>query len=282
MAVSPDRTASPSYGTTFDAGRPGWLGGLGNVRNVVRQELIARQLDRNLTASAARILDVGAGQGTQSIRLARRGHRVVAVEPDPAMRDAFAAALSDEDEHVRERVSVRAGSVDDLGAATSGELFEAVLSYGVLMYLPESAQTVAALAALVAPGGLLALAVRTTVSAVWRQAARQDWTGTLDALRELDSAKRDGRDMRYTNEIGAPARADDFDQLVASAAASGLVLERWYGVRIAVDLAELDPAPPDDPAELAALLEVEERLGETDPYRALGQLAHLVLRRPPT
>ena len=44
-------------------------------------------------------------------------------------------------------------------------------------------------------------------------------------------------------------------------------------------MAELDPAPPSDPGELAALLDVEERLGATDPYRQLGQLAHLILRR---
>ncbi len=54
-----------------------------------------------------------------------------------------------------------------------------------------------------------------------------------------------------------------------------------YGVRIAVDAGELDPPPPSDPRELAALLDVEERLGATDPYRWLGQLAHLVLCRTP-
>lgn len=87
--------------------------------------------------------------------------------------------------------------------------------------------------------------------------------------------------MRYRNEIGAPARADYLDALTATAAACGLELENWYGVRIAVDPEELDPPPPSDPQELAALLDVEERLGATDPYRQLGQLAHLILRRTP-
>ena len=85
--------------------------------------------------------------------------------------------------------------------------------------------------------------------------------------------------MRYVNEIGTPARADDLDALTAVAAAAGLRLENWYGVRIAVDLDELDPPPPSDPRQLAALLDVEERLGATDPYRQLGQLAHLILRK---
>lgn len=72
------------------------------------------------------------------------------------------------------------------------------------------------------------------------------------------------------------------DTLAAVAAESGLELVRWYGVRVAVDLAELDPPAPASPGELAALLDVEEFLGRTDPYRQLAQLAHLVLRRPHT
>jgi hypothetical protein len=86
--------------------------------------------------------------------------------------------------------------------------------------------------------------------------------------------------MRYLNEIGAPARTDDIGNLAAVAAESGLELVQWYGVRVAVDLAELDPPAPADPRQLAALLDVEEYLGATDPYRQLAQLAHLILRRP--
>ena len=44
---------------------------------------------------------MGAGQGTQSIRLARAGHQVLAVEPDPDMRTAFGAALRAERAEVR-------------------------------------------------------------------------------------------------------------------------------------------------------------------------------------
>jgi S-adenosylmethionine-dependent methyltransferase len=76
---------APVTDSTFGGGRPGWLGQLGNVRNVVRQEIISRQLDKHLPEPPARVLDVGAGQGTQSIRLARVGHRVLAMEPDPEM-----------------------------------------------------------------------------------------------------------------------------------------------------------------------------------------------------
>jgi S-adenosylmethionine-dependent methyltransferase len=269
-------------GSTFGDGQPAWLGRLGNVRNVVRQEMISRQLARHLGTPSARVLDVGAGQGTQSIRLARAGHRVLAVEPDARMRGVFLAALGAEPAEVQDRVSVQQGSAGSLGTVTGGEVYDAVLLLGVLMYLPASEPIIADLAAHVAPGGLLALAARTTTSAVWRPAARQDWQAALAAFVEYDSAVAEGRDMRYVNEIGAPARADDLTALTNSAAAYGLVLENWYGVRIAVDAEELDPAPPSDPRELAALLDTEERLGATDPYRQLGQLAHLVLRKAQT
>jgi S-adenosylmethionine-dependent methyltransferase len=266
-------------GSTFGAGRPGWLGRLGNVRNVVRQEMISRQLDRHLPKHPARVLDVGAGQGTQSIRLARAGHQVLSVEPDPDMRAAFQAALDAEPGRVRARVQLREGSVGSLAAVTGGEVYDIVLLMGVLMYLPASSPVISELAAHVAPGGLLALAVRTPTSALWRPAARQDWRAALAAFDEHDSAQVEGRDMRYTNEIGTLARADDLAAITAAAAADGLELENWYGVRIAVDLEEADPAPPSDPTQLAALLDVEERLGATDPYRQLAQLAHLILRK---
>jgi SAM-dependent methyltransferase len=93
--------------STFGVARPAWLGGLYKVRNVVRQEMIARQLDRHLGANLGRVLDVGAGQGTQSIRLARAGHEVLAVEPDPGMRAACGSPSTWKNSTRRRRQSLR-------------------------------------------------------------------------------------------------------------------------------------------------------------------------------
>lgn len=251
-----------------------------NVRNAVRQELISRQLERHLAPCPVRILDVGAGQGAQSIRLARTGRHVLAVEPDAELRTMFAAGLTCEPADVRARITLVDGSIGNLTAAVGDAVFDAVLLLGVLMYLPASQPVIDELAAHVAPGGLLAIATRTTTSAIWRPAGRQYWLAALAAFGERDTARAEGRDMTYVNEIGANARADDFATLIAHAAENGLQLEQWYGVRTAVDMAEIDPDPPAEPAKLAALLDVEDRLSAIDPYRQLAQLAHLLFRRP--
>lgn len=273
-----------SHGTapqsTFGLARPGWLGALGNVRNVVRQEMISRQLDKHLPSPGAWVLDLGAGQGTQSIRLARLGYHVHAIEPDADMRAAFHAVLSREPAEVQGRVRLQDGRIGELAEVTGDRAYDVVLVLGVLMYLPASQPVISELVTHLAPGGLLALAIRTNTSAVWRPVARQDWPAALAAFDEYETARRERRDMRYVNEIGTRARADDPAELTSYASTLGLRLENWYGVRIAVDPEEADPEPPRDPRQLAALLDVEERLGATDPYRQLGQLAHLIFRWP--
>lgn len=176
--------------SSFPPGRSAWLGGQARVRNVVRQEVIARYLSRHLTSLPGNmhgslpgkmhgtVLDVGAGQGTQSVRLARAGHRVVAVEPDRHMREVLSQALAKEPAQVRERVEIVAAGVDRLADVAAGRRFDLVLLLGVLMYLPSTEPVLAQLADRAAVGGLVALAVRTTTSPMSTRSGRRRalWT----------------------------------------------------------------------------------------------------------
>jgi S-adenosylmethionine-dependent methyltransferase len=287
-AVSQTSTGPESDGT-FSVGRDAWLARLGNLRNVLRQELITRQLAAHLPRPPARALDVGAGQGTQAIRLAGLGYSVTAVEPDVEMRALFTAAAGEQPAQVRARLDLRAGRLGDLattlGDAGTGAVtsvgFDVVLCHGVLMYLPSAEAAIAELAALVAPGGFLAVAARSGAFLPWRPLLRHDWEGAQRAFEELDAAAAEGRDARYVNEIGSPARSDTIEGLTSLCMAAGLHCENWYGVRIASDDADIAAPVPTDAAELARMLQIEERLGRTDPYRQLGALFHLIARRPP-
>ncbi|MER7791462.1 methyltransferase domain-containing protein [Streptomyces sp. NPDC097640] len=239
------------------------------MRNTVRQALVARQLDERLAAHfpvgrRLRVLDVGLGQGTQALRLARAGHEITGLESDPAMLDAVRDALSKEPAGIRERVRLIEGDGRDTGAHFLPGAFDVVLCHGVLMYVPEPDPMLAALARVLAPGGLLSLLVRNADALALRPGLTGDWDTALAAF---DSPV-------YTNRIGLPARADRRETLTTTLTAIGAPLHTWYGVRVFTDLAA-DDAPAPAPDDWDRLLAAEDRAGRTDPYRAVAALLHL-------
>lgn len=211
-----------------------------------------------------RVLDVGVGQGTQALRLARAGHEVTGLESDPAMLEAARTALADEPEGIRRRVRLLEGDGRETGAHFLPGAFDVVLCHGVLMYLPEPDPLLAGLARVLAPGGLLSLLVRNGDALAMRPGLAGDWDTALTAF---DSPS-------YTNRIGLPVRADRREELAETLTAIGAPLHAWYGVRVFTDLAPDDAEPPGSP-EWERLLTAEERAGRTDPYRAVAALLHL-------
>ncbi len=262
-------------GASFGTGRSAWLDRLGNLRNVTRQELVTRQLAPWLPPAPASVVDLGAGQGTQALRLARLGLDVDAVEPDPEMRDRLTAAVAEEQAETAARVRVIAGGLGSLPERVAGAAYDVVLCQGVLMYLDDPAPALAELAALVRTGGLLSLVFRNAEGIALRPALRRDWAEMRDLIEQASTPN-----PKYRNEIGVDARADRRSDIEAELARHGLETLTWHGVRIATDGVDAGEQVPDDPAELEAILEAEELLGRTDPYRHVATLLHLLSRRP--
>ncbi|MDI3387207.1 methyltransferase domain-containing protein [Streptomyces sp. B-S-A8] len=239
------------------------------MRNVVRQELVARQLDEQIGARfpvgrRLRVLDVGLGQGTQALRLARVGHRVTGIESDAEMLAAARAALAAEPEGIRARVRLVEGDGRDTGVHFLPGSFDVVLCHGVLMYVDEPDGLLAGLARMLAPGGLLSLLVRNADALAMRPGLSGDWPTALTAF---DTTA-------YTNRIGLEVRADRRADLTATLAGIGAPLHAWYGVRVFTDTVPDEAGLPPE-AELTALLAAEERAGRTDPYRSVAALTHL-------
>ncbi|POX40158.1 SAM-dependent methyltransferase [Streptomyces sp. Ru73] len=242
---------------------------MGGIRNTVRQELVARQLEEQITArfpvgQRLRVLDVGLGQGTQALRLARAGHKVTGLESDPTMLAAARATLAGEPAGIQERVRLIEGDGRETGVHFLPGTFDVVLCHGVLMYVDEPDPMLAGLARVLAPGGLLSVLVRNADALALRPGLSGDWDTALAAF---DSA-------RYKNRLGLSVRADHLSELTATLAGIGAPLHAWYGVRLFTDLAADDTLPP-PVEELTRLLAAEERAGRTDPYRAVAALLHL-------
>ncbi|UFQ15196.1 MULTISPECIES: class I SAM-dependent methyltransferase [Streptomyces] len=230
---------------------------------------MARQLDEQIVArfpvgQRLRVLDVGMGQGTQALRLARAGHKVTGVEQDPTMIAAAHEALAREPEGIQGRVRIVEGDGHQTGAHFTPGSFDVVLCHGVLMYVEEPDALLAGLGRMLAPGGLLSLLVRNADALAMRPGLDGDWSGALAAFDTVT----------YRNRLGLDVRADRLDALSATLAGIAAPLQAWYGVRIFTDNAP-DGAPLPPQEELEALLAAEERAGRTDPYRRVAALLHL-------
>ncbi|AVH59167.1 MULTISPECIES: class I SAM-dependent methyltransferase [Streptomyces] len=228
---------------------------------------MARQLDEQIAARFAvgrrlRVLDVGMGQGTQALRLARAGHQVTGLEQNAKMLAVARAALAAEPEGIRGRVRLIEGHGHETGVHFLPGSFDVVLCHGVLMYVEEPDALLAGLARVLAPGGLLSLLVRNADALAMRPGLAGDWASALAAF---DTTA-------YTSRLGLDVRADRLATLTATLAGIGAPLHAWYGVRVFTDLAADEaPVPPD----VASLLAAEERAGCTDPYRQVAALLHL-------
>jgi S-adenosylmethionine-dependent methyltransferase len=257
-------------GGTFAAGEEKWRARLGTLRQVVRQHLVSRQLAGHLADQPGqRILDIGCGQGSQLLALARRGHLVTGLDSSATLLADLGEALRAEPPEVQDRVRLVRG--DALRAElVDPEGFDAVLCHGVLMYLPDPGPLLAAIAAVTVPGGLVSLLVRNGDALAMRPGLSGDWLAA-EAAFDSDS---------YRNRIGVQARADRLSDLTAALAAHQLAVQAWYGVRIFTDQAHDDAPLPGD-SQLALILGCEERAGRTDPYRGVAALRHVIARRQP-
>jgi SAM-dependent methyltransferase len=252
--------------TAFTAGERSWQARLGKLRDVVRQEMVARQLERELPAPLVRIIDLGCGQGTQALRLARRGYDVTGVDASADLLARLGRDLAAEPAGVRGLVRAEQSLIEDYAERAGAARFPVVLCHGVLMYLADPAPVLRAIAALTAPGGMVSLLVRNGDALAMRPGLSGEWAACRSAF---------GSD-RYENRIGLSARADRLDDLTGRLAGHGLQVTAWYGVRVFTDSAPGDAEPPPD---LAALLDCEERAGRTDPYRRVAALLHVIVRK---
>lgn len=265
----PARPPEATTGSSFDDGVEPWLRGLGRLRDLVRQHLVATQLREAMAGHPpGRVLDVGCLQGTQALAMARDGHHVTGLDPSDELLARFRAALDAEPAPVRSRVHRVRGVGEDAPVLTPGP-FDVVLCHGVLMYLDDITPLLDALTAVATGTARLSLLVRNGLAPAMRDGLRGH---TREALGAFDRAD-------YTNRLGLPARAHTPDDLDRVLGPLGWQRDRWYGVRVFCDHRDED-AP--EPGVLEPLLAAEREAGRRDPYRQVAALLHLFYDRHPS
>ncbi|MDQ3760143.1 MAG: methyltransferase domain-containing protein [Actinomycetota bacterium] len=254
--------------TAFLAGVDQWVGELGRLRSVVRQEVVAAQLAEfvdHQSGSPLQVLDVGCGQGTQALRLARAGHEVTGLDLSEQLLGYFEASLATEAPEIRARIRLVRGAGEAAPDLVPGP-FDLVLCHGVLMYLDDITPMLAALSAVASNGACMSLLVRNGLAPAMRDGLRGDWSAALTAFDKLD----------YTNRLGLPAHAHTPEAVDRILQPLGWRRDRWSGVRVFTDHRD-DTASATD--ALADLLAAEREAGSRDPYRQVAALLHLCYSR---
>jgi len=259
----------PANPDVFDSHLADWDAYLKTPWAHVRYDVVAAVLDETLAQlgpGPLHVLDLGGGDGLDSLRLAAAGHEVTIVDQAPGMLGRARASAE------RRGCSDRCRTVvSDLASWPPDGPYDLVLCHFVLQYLdPEVEQRVWRLVReALQPGGAASVICPNPVSDVLRAVFRDADPGL--AIRRLK---------------GEPVRTPTFDREVRqldraaaerAAADAALRVVRRVGLRVAVDMLPESPAKHDE-QNYPAILALEHALAEKPPYLDVARAWQLVLR----
>ena len=233
----------------------------------IRYSVVRHTLDVVVGAARGlRVLDVGGGDGRDSLHLAGHGHDVTVLDPSAALL-AQAAAAADV-AGCSDHLAVVEAGIDDLRTLDLGE-FDLVLCHNVLQYREDLRRSVGAVVAMADSGALISLLCPNPAAEVLGGVVRGGDPAV--ALASLDDTV--SRSDTFDHEV---ARID-VDAAHSALVGAGCELVHHFGIRCVTDLVT-DDARKDDPDYFAALEALELALCDREPYLRTARFWQLVGR----
>lgn len=243
---------------------------MGPVRSELMWQAVADAVETAGAGEPLDVLDLGGGTGGDAVRLAQLGHRVTVVDPSP---DALASLHRRGIETGLEQpVNGIQGDATDLLEHVAAGTFDLVLCHGVLEYVDDPAEALAAVATVLRPTGHVSVMVAGRNAAVAARALAGDFVTAQTLL----GRSADGWDVRTMG----PRRfvAAEVEQLLQSL---GFVAVHTSGVRVFADLVP-SAIVDTEPGARDALYALERILRTSSDFTALSAglhtIAHLDLR----
>lgn len=226
------------------------------VWSVVAATATARQRE---LGRPLRIIDLGGGTGGLAVPLAQQGHRVAVVDPSG---DALAALRRRAAEAgVADRVVPMQGDAQSLTRMDLVAPVDLLCCHGALEVVDDPRAAIAAISAVLAPGGVLSLVTAGRLAAVLSRALAGAFAQAHRALTSTDG--------RWGEADPLPRRFDQ-DVLVEMLGAADFDVEMVQGVRLFSDLVDADVMDREGARE--AMLHFEQAVAEHPQYSFLGQL----------
>ena len=198
--------------------------------------------------AALDIVDAGGGTGGFAVPLASLGHHVTVVDPSP---DSLAAAQR---RAAEQDVPLRAvqGDAADLASLAGEQSADLVLCHSVLEYVDSPAAAMAAIAAVLRPGGAVSVLTASAVAAVIHRALAGRFDEARRLLTGIGAAAQNGDGDASGPADGAPGQPGTGPRRFTLAGVTGLIEQAGLrpgpaqGVRVFADLvprvvADADP-----------------------------------------
>ena len=230
-------------------------------RSGARTAVVWSALQPVLSGAPRDVLDIGGGTGGFAVRVAGLGHLVTVIDPSP---DALASL----DRRAREQdvaVHGQQGDLSTLLDLTGPASADLVLCHGVLEVVDDPAASLATLARVLRPGGVLSLLVAQRYAAVVARAMAGHFQQALALLDQTGPTGPQGR-------AGRRFTLDETTTLLTDA---GFAVDAAHGIRVFADLVPgslLDL----EPGAGTALVELERAVAERPEYLPLATQLHLL------
>lgn len=252
----------------FDQHMEGWKAWQSAPWGRLRYSLAHHTLLRHLAAPALQILDIGGGNGLDSLPFAELGHSVTIADYSVAMLTAAQQAAAER--NIAERVQTIQADIASLVTSVPEASFDVVFCHNVLQYVDDAPNLLQAIGRLVRPHGLLSIISPNPDSEAYRLALAEQKLPEAYAQLKPSTA--------VANMFGVAVRRYTAQQLQEWMQSANCPMIEQSGI-LCVCGYIADNEPKYDSVFYSELERLEQAMSQTYPYYLLARLLHLIGRK---